>query len=31
MLKYFLRVARNLWLTICSAFDDTHVDTNLYQ
>jgi len=30
MLRYFLRAARNLWLTSCSAFDDTHVDTNLY-
>jgi hypothetical protein len=30
MLIYFLCAARNLWLTICSAFDDTHADTNLY-
>jgi hypothetical protein len=30
MLRYFLCAARNLWLNICSAFGDTHVNTNLY-
>lgn len=30
MLRYFLCAARNLWLNICNAFGDTHVDTNLY-